>query len=85
MGNFLFFIYELINNILNLTRVIVYYVVESLLFGLIINLIWKYLFSVFFNLEISYLNFVGFLIIYRLLFFNILKYNNNQDNVKYEE
>lgn len=82
MGNFLFIIYELINNVIGLIRIIIYYLIESLIFGLVMNILWNYLFKMYFDFNISYLHFVSFLIIYRLIFFDVIKHNQ-QNSVEY--
>jgi multisubunit Na+/H+ antiporter MnhE subunit len=77
MGNFMYFIYEGLMNLLGLVRIIVYYLIESLVFGLVINIIWLYLLQKFFEFNIDYLTIVGILLIYRLIFFDVTKQNTN--------
>ena len=69
--------FEILGIALGLVRMLIYYLLESLIFGLVINLIWIFLFKNLFELDISYLQFVGFLFVYRILLFDMTKHSNN--------
>ena len=71
------FIIEIILNVLVLIKIVFYYLIESLIFGLVLNVIWLYLVKNYFNLnfEISYFHFVGILIVYRIFKFDIIKFD----------
>lgn len=69
---------EILGNALALVKIILYYVVESAIFGLVFNILWMYLFKSFFEIDISYFHFVGGLLIYRLLFFDMANFNKQQ-------
>ncbi|MDA3781259.1 MAG: hypothetical protein PF487_13690 [Bacteroidales bacterium] len=84
MGNFMYFIYEGLLNLLGLVRIIVYFLLESLVFGLVINIIWLYVLQQYFDFNIGYLTIVSSLLIYRLFIFDVTKQNSNT-NINYEE
>lgn len=71
------FIIEIILNVLVLIKIVFYYLIESSIFGLVLNVIWLYLFKNYFNLnfEIGYFHFVGILIVYRIFKFDIIKFD----------
>lgn len=76
---------ELVLNVLLLLKLIVYYVVESLIFGLVINGLWIYLFKDFINIELNYLHFVGVLLIIRLINFKFTDLTTNNYELVDEE
>lgn len=76
---------ELVLNVLLLLKLIVYYVVESLIFGLVINALWIYLFKDFINIELTYLHFVGVLLIIRLINFKFTDLTINNYELVDEE
>lgn len=76
---------KLVLNVLLLLKLIVYYVVESLIFGLVINALWIYLFKDFINIELTYLHFVGVLLIIRLINFKFTDLTTNNYELVDEE
>lgn len=72
-------------DILFIFPVMGYYAIESVIVGLFIAVVWKYLLSAFFG-NLGYLQIVGIYWIIKMLFFDIFKLfgsftiNNNNNN-----
>lgn len=76
---------EIVGNVIGLLRIIIYYAVESFIFGLILNLCWIFLFKTFFNIDLTYFHFVGLIMVIRLLSFKFTELNINNEVLEYEE
>ena len=60
-------------NIAYIFPVMFYYLIESLIIGLVVSLLWKYLLFTTFKIEIKYLQWVAIIWIIKVLFFDIFK------------
>lgn len=62
-----------LKNIAYIFPVMFYYLVESLIIGLVISIVWKYLLFSTFNTTITYFQWVAIIWIVKVLFFDIFK------------
>jgi len=68
-------------NIIYLIPIFFYYLAESFLIALFVNLVWKFLLYSTFKIGISYFQWVGIIWIVKIIFFDIFKFYNVANNI----
>lgn len=66
-----------LKNVAYIFPVMFYYLLESLILGVVIFLIWRFLLFQIFKFPITYFQWVGIIWIIKVLFFDIFKLINN--------
>jgi len=77
--------FDFLKNILFLIPIMIYYLIESIILALFINLVWKLILQSKFNIYLSYLDWVAIIWIIKVVFFDIFKLLGNFFNVIYEK
>lgn len=74
-------------NVIYIITLMVYYLVESIIIGIPVSLIWNFILkSTFFNFDISYVAWVSMIWIIKIIFFDVFRFKSCSidDNEKTE-